>query len=239
MISHTSIRLYALALAAAVLAATAQPSHATENVSEARSVAAFQAIAVQGSIDLSVRQGEQSVQVHARSDVLPLVETVVQGSGESATLQIRVRRSHALAPGRIGVEVVVPRLTAVSGAGSGTVRIESFSTPSLAVKLAGSGDGTVTGLNAGELKVSLAGSADFQGDGQAGRLDLGIAGSSDARLGGLRADDVVVRISGSGDATLNAQRTLAVRIAGSGDVVYSGDAAVTTSIAGSGSVKKR
>jgi hypothetical protein len=52
---------------------------------ETRALPEFQAIELSGSMDLKVRQGSpQSVQVQADDNLLPLLETVVEGSGAEA-----------------------------------------------------------------------------------------------------------------------------------------------------------
>ena len=209
--------------------------------SEQRQTADFQAIALSGSMDLSVRQGTpQSVQVLADDNLLPLLETVVEPGSHGPTLQVRWKGNQDPSPrSRVSVTVVVPRLTALTAAGAGDLRVQNFSTPALKVSLIGAGDLQLDGLETDELVVNLSGSGDVGGRGKATRLKVSIAGSGDVRLADLRAQDVAVSIAGSGDATVNAQKSLDVHIAGSGDVSYSGNAALKSSIAGSGSVNRR
>jgi len=210
---------------------------------EARKVGDFEAISLNGSIDVTVRQGaETSVSATADDNLLPMLETIVEAgpSGPSgARLVVRWKSGTNLSTrNKVQVQIVTPRLVALGSAGSGDARIESFNTPSLKLSLAGSGDAALPGLRAEELQISIAGSGDVKADGQAARLKITIAGSGDVMARELRADDVSVRIAGSGDAAVQAQKKLAVSIAGSGDVIYVGDAEVTRSVVGSGSVKR-
>jgi len=233
---------FSLALAPALLPAAAQAATVQGSgtaASEMRTVPEFQAIATKGSIDIIVRQGAQpSVQVQADDNLLPLLETVVEGG--SATLQVRWKRGESLSTrAKVLVTVVTPRLGALASAGSGDIRLETFNTPALQLSLAGSGDARLENLSTEALTVSIAGSGDVSGKGSAGKTKVSIAGSGDVRLMDLRSDDVTVSIAGSGDAAVNAQRTLTVSIAGSGDVVYAGNAQVTRSVIGSGSVTKK
>jgi hypothetical protein len=209
--------------------------------SELRPVPEFQAIALAGSMDLSVRQGVQpSVQVQADDNLLPLLETVVEHGSHGPTLQVRWKKGQDLSTrSRVTVKVVVPRLAALSAAGAGDLRVENFTTPALKVSLVGAGDLRLDGLETDELAVTLSGSGDVGGSGKATHLKVSIAGSGDVHLGDLRAQDVVVSIAGSGDAAVNAQRSLDVRIAGSGDVTYSGNATLKSAVAGSGSISRR
>jgi hypothetical protein len=220
------------------LALTLGSGHAA---SEQRQVAEFQAIALAGSMDLSVRQGVQpSVQVQADDNLLPLLETVVEPGSHGPTLQVRWKKGQDLSTrSRVKVTVVMPRLAALTAAGAGDLRVESFTTPALKVSLVGAGDLQLNNLHTDDLVVGLSGSGDVAGSGKATRLKVSIAGSGDVRLGDLQADDVSVSIAGSGDAAVNAQKSLDARIAGSGDVTYSGNATLKSSVAGSGSISRR
>ncbi|MDP1647141.1 MAG: head GIN domain-containing protein [Rubrivivax sp.] len=208
---------------------------------EARSVPAFEAIALAGAIDLRVRQGTQhALEISADDNLLPLLETSVETTGKGATLRVGWKRGESISTrSRVIVNVVMPQLSSLSAAGAGDITVESFDTPTLQVALAGSGDVKLPGLRAGELRIGISGSGDVGGSGKATKLAISIAGSGDVRLADLQADEVTVKIAGSGDAAVQAQKTLDVRIAGSGDVTYRGDAVVRKSVMGSGSVTKK
>ena len=212
------------------------------SATETRSLAAFEAIALNGAMDLVVRQGpQQSVQVTADDNLLPLLETVVERGSRGDTLQVRWKRDtygvHTRS--KVLVTVVVPKLTALASAGAADVRVEQFNAPLLKLSIAGSGDAKLVGLSAGELGITISGSGDVGGNGSAAKLKITIAGSGDVRLAEMAAEDVSVSIAGSGDAAVSASKTLSVSIAGSGDVTYSGNPAVKSRVAGSGSVTKR
>lgn len=231
----------AIALAALPQAALARTVGSGTVATESRSVGEFQAIAQQGGIDITVRQGAATaVQVSADDNLLPLLETLVEDGRNGPTLVVRFKRGERITTrSKVAVEIVTPKLVALASAGSGDLRIEDFRTPSLKLSIAGSSDARLNGLQTDELAISISGSGDVRGSGQAGKLTIGIAGSGDVKLPELRADDVQIKIAGSGDAEVQATKTLKVSIAGSGDVVYSGDASMSTSVAGSGSVRKR
>lgn len=211
------------------------------SVTETRALVDFQAIALNGAMDLEVRQGAaQSVQVQADDNLLPLLETTVESGSNGPTLQVRWKKGQSVYnSGRVRVSVTLPRLVALAASGSGDLKVEAFTTPSLQLSISGSGDARLNQLHTEELNVRIAGSGDVSGSGKATRLKIGISGSGDVRLADLAADEVSVKIAGSGDAAVNASKTLDVSIAGSGDVTYTGNAAVKMSTAGSGSVTKR
>lgn len=207
---------------------------------ETRSVAEFQAISLRGATDLVVQQGPQSVVLEGDDNILPLIETTVETTGQGPTLVVRMKRGESISTrNKLLVKVSVPQLRGVAAEGSGDIRVESFNTPALKLALSGSGDARLQGLTTAELGVSIAGSGDVSGSGVAAKLKVTIAGSGDVRLGELKAEDVTVSIAGSGDAAVHANKTLSVSIAGSGDVSYSGAASVKSTVAGSGSVTRR
>jgi carbon monoxide dehydrogenase subunit G len=207
---------------------------------ETRNVAEFQAVLLKGSVDLVVKQGPQSVQVEGDDNLLAMIETAVESTGQGPTLVIRMKRGQSFyTRSKLVVNVSVPKLSGVSAEGSGDIRIDAFNTPSLKVSLSGSGDAKLQGLTTADLGISIAGSGDVTGSGSAAKLKVTIAGSGDVRLAEMKADDVSINIAGSGDAAVNASKTLDVSIAGSGDVTYSGNPAVKSSVAGSGGVSRR
>jgi hypothetical protein len=234
-----------ISLATAVLSAWPTSTHATDmvvgngqRVSETRTLGEFTAIAVSGAIGLKLKQGEQTqVVVNADSNLLPLIELSVDGE---KALRVRWKPGTSIRPhGRVWIDVLAPKVQAVSSTGSSDIEIDSVRTPQLALSIAGSGGLRAKGLQQDELTIGVTGSGGVQAAGQAGRLRITISGSGDVRANELAANEVSVNISGSGDAAVNAAKTLNVAVAGSGDVVYTGSPAVNQAIAGSGSVRKR
>jgi hypothetical protein len=241
------LRLAALALLAAAgllpLAAQAERvSGSGRTVTEQRSLPPFQGVALSGSMDLVVRQGNtQQVEVTVDDNLLPLLETEVTGSGADARLQVRWKRGMSIyTKTDARIHVTVPRLTSLAASGSGDMTVEPFETPSLSISISGSSDTRLQKLTTADLQISISGSGDVEGAGSATRLKVGIAGSGDVKLREMKSGEVSVNIAGSGDASVHADKALEVRIAGSGDVVYTGNAAtVNAKVAGSGSVNKR
>ena len=242
---ESSIRLLPWVLLALLLLAAA-PAVWAETVvgngkaaSEARNTGEFSAIGLSGGgIALKLKQGSpMSVMVRGDSNLLPLIETVVEGD---RSLKLRWKRgvsvrNHA----SVFVEVVAPDVQAVSSAGSGEIEIDTLKVPRLALSIKGSGDLRAKGLSTEDLSVGIAGSGGLKLAGEATRMTVDLSGSGDIDAGELRSDDVTVGIAGSADALVHASRKLVVSIAGSGNVRYSGEASVQQSIAGSGTVRKR
>jgi hypothetical protein len=206
--------------------------------SEVRSTGEFASIGLAGGMALKLKQGSPaSVVVHADSNLVPLIETVVEGD---KALQVRWKRDTSVRTQSLTwVEVVAPQVRAVASAGSGDIEIDTMKVPRLALSIKGSGDLRAKGLLNDDLLIAIAGSGDLSLVGQTTRLAIDLAGSGNIEAGELRADEVTVGIRGSGNATVHAARKLVASIAGSGNVVYSGEPAVQRAIAGSGSVRKR
>jgi hypothetical protein len=206
--------------------------------SETRATHEFNAIGMSGGMALKLRQGSPaSVVVHGDANLLPLIETVVEGD---KTLQVRWKRGASVrtsAP--LFVEVVAPQVQAVASSGSGDVEIDALKVPRLALSIKGAGEVRAKGLSADELAIGIAGSGGLKLAGQATRLTIDLSGSGRIDASDLRSDEVTVGIAGSGDAVVHASRKLIASIAGSGDVLYTGEPTVQSSIAGSGRVRKR
>jgi hypothetical protein len=220
-------------------AARAASAGSGRSATESRTPGTFSAIAMRGDIEVRLRQGtRESVQVTADDNLLPLLETVLDGS----TLRIQWKAGASVRPRtRPKVTVELLRLDAVDAAGSGPLVVEALKTPALALSIAGSSDATLRQLDAdGLLRIGIAGSGNVNVQGRAGRLEVSIAGSGDVDARELMADDASVSIAGSGDADVSARRTLAVSIAGSGNVRYGGGATLAASrVLGSGTVRPR
>jgi Putative auto-transporter adhesin, head GIN domain len=239
LIASGALMATALMLPPAAHAATVGSGKAA---TESRAVSGFQAISLRGSIDVLVRQGNsEGVTVRADDNILPLVQTVVEGTGDTRSLRIQFNSGESVRTNtRVVVTVDVVKLEAIASSGSGDITIEALKTPTLMMSISGSSDAALRQLDTERLSISMAGSGDVQASGRATRLEVSIAGSGDVRTRELLASDVSVSIAGSGDASVTAQRTIGVAIAGSGDVEYGGGAILAKrSIAGSGSVRQR
>ena len=243
--NHPNRRLCLAVLAATTLIGSAQAATldgSGKAATETRALSGFQAISLRGGIDLVVRQGSsEGVQVRADDNLLPLVQTVVEGTGDARSLRIQFKPGESLrtrTPVVVTVDVV--KLTALTSSGSGDISLEPLKTPTLALSISGSSDAKLRQLDTEQLSISIAGSGDVQARGRAAKLEVSIAGSGDVRTRELAAGEVSVSIAGSGDASVAAHKTISVSIAGSGDVEYFGAATLARSrVAGSGSVRQR
>jgi len=232
------VALASLASAPAFASQTVRGSGKT--VTEHREATGIDRVAVGGDFEVEIRQGtKEGVDLTGDDNLLPLIETRIEGAAGSRTLQIRTRDDVDLTstqPIRIGIDLV--NVSAINLGGSGKIGANGLHAKGLAVAVGGSGSVTLHGLDAESLQVSIGGSGRMGGDGRAKAVAIKIGGSGECELAKMVADDVSVTIGGSGSADVNANQTLKGVIAGSGRVRYTGAATPSITIAGSGSVKR-
>jgi Putative auto-transporter adhesin, head GIN domain len=204
--------------------------------SETRTPGSFDAIQLSGNFKVLVRQaGSESVELKADKNLLPLIETRLNGK----TLEITTKKGYQLSgalPMQIIVDMTVLRAVAVDG--SGDIRVEPMKTPELTASIAGSGDIRFAELFSEKASFKVAGSGDILAKGRVNSLTVSVAGSGDVKAAELAADEVKISIAGSGDAQVQANKLLKISIAGSGDVRYVGSPEISSSVAGSGSIKR-
>ncbi len=180
--------------------------------SEFRKVGDFDAISVQGAADVRVTiGGAQSVKIETDDNILPLIETTLDGR----TLVIGSKSSYNATH---GVRV--------------TVNAAKFSKMSIL----GSGDAEVRGVVGPDFEAVVKGSGDVTASGWADRVNGEVDGSGDLKFYELRAKDAKMVIRGSGDAQLSASDSIDASVAGSGDVTYKGHPKVQSRVAGSGHI---
>ncbi len=204
--------------------------------SETRDVGTFTGIALAMDALVEVRNGAQdSVAVEAEDNIVPLIETVVEGN----TLQIRFKdKVSSVRAKEIRIVVTARAIDSLSVSGTGDIRAEALKSQAFNIRITGSGDIRIVNLDSPSLKVAISGSGDITVGGRIDALQASIAGSGNLKSGKLEAKRATVKIAGSGYARLWARERLAVSIAGSGDIDYYGDPALTQSMAGSGTIKR-
>jgi hypothetical protein len=203
---------------------------------EERSPGSFDGVASHGSFNVYVSSGEQSVKIEAEENLLPFIETYVEGS----VLQIRTKRNFWLRPNReVKILVSSPDFKTIHSFGSGDIIGQSKITdPSkLAVGVSGSADIKMD-VDAPEIEAEINGSGDINLTGATKTFNSEIRGSGNVRAMNLQSENTRVEIYGSGNADVFASVKLDVHVAGSGDVRYKGGAQTSSNINGSGSVKK-
>jgi hypothetical protein len=209
-----------------------------EIVSEARDVSGFEAVALLGSGEVIITQGEsEGLVIEADDNLLPLITSEVRGG----TLELGFDRANwadVIQPSTpILYMVAVRDLNALDLAGSGRIEAASLSAESLRLTISGSGDIALEQVSASELNAALPGSGNMLLTGEAERQVVSLAGSGTYEAGDLESQSAEVTLSGSGNVTVWVREALDVRLSGSGTVNYFGTPAVgQRDISGSGDI---
>jgi hypothetical protein len=206
--------IFSLSLFALMLALGA--AHADPQASEPRSVPAFHAVELAGTLEVEIGVGKaQSVQVSGEADLLNKVSTAVKDGVLVVDTPHDLRRRHHL-----HVTVTVPELSAVSISGTGDMKISGVASERFAISLSGTGQLTVKGSTS-----SL-------------RVDVGGTGEIAAR--DLTAKTARVDVSGTGSATVHVTDSLEADVTGTGSIdVHGKPARVKKSVTGVGSIRIR
>jgi len=182
---------------------------------EVRTVPAFSAISLTGSVDAEIATGaETRVEITGDDNLVPLITSEVRGDRLEIGSQKTVRPNV-----RLLARITAPRITAVT--------------------VTGSGDIIARGLQADYLDIAVSGSGSIHGEGTARELAVEVRGSGDIVLDRLAAERARVTVSGSGDVEVAAARALDVSISGSGDVTYHGSPELKQHVSGSGGIHRK
>jgi hypothetical protein len=207
-------------------------------VAEPRAAAGFTEIALLGSADLVVREGDRyEVKVLAEPERHERVITRVEGNTliVDTETEIQIICIDCRSP---VVEVTLPEMRALRIDGSGDAQVLTAK-PNAGVALGIHGSGSIhyRGRTA-VLRVAIDGSGDVDLAGAAGRLEASISGSGALEAEQLLAASGSFEVSGSGDMTVHLGGGDAdFVIEGSGDIRWSGQARVRRSIIeGSGDI---
>lgn len=181
---------------------------------ETRTVTDFDAIAVSGSLDVTVQVGQPaSLVVRGDDNLLSHVRSEVRGS----TLHVSSEGSYSTTLG-LSATVSLPSLVSLNNQGSADIVVTGVQGQRLAIESLGSGE------------LSLAGRVDA--------LELDVQGSGDVDAKALTATQARVTVHGSADVDVLVEESLDAQLNGSGDITYRGNPAkVERRINGSGDIE--
>jgi hypothetical protein len=201
---------------------------------EDRDVPSFTSVQVEGSGNVTIRQGpSRSVSVETDDNIQPFVKTEVVDDVLYLSLKSGTRVDHMT---RLEFTVSAPRISGITISGSGNARTASpLRSEKLSLDIRGSGSIDCE-MDVGSLQATIGGSGGMLARGRADRLGMTINGSGSIRARELTSAFADVQINGSGGAVVNATNTLNISIAGSGSVLYGGGARPTVHSSGSGGV---
>lgn len=165
---------------------------------EARSLPAFHALEVDGAYTVRiVCQKDQSVEISADDNLLPLILTEVQ----DGILRVTSKKS-ICASAPLTLTITVKSLDLIRSSGANEFQVQDLKGESLEVELSGSSSMTL--------------------DGRVEQLSAKIDGASGLAAGQLKAKEASVAISGAGSAEVHADKRLQGDITGVGSIRYAG-----------------
>jgi hypothetical protein len=188
---------------AAGFAALALSACATRGNGEAsaedRTVDAFHGVDVGGVFTLDATEGSPpSVRVEGDGNLLPLVETRVEGGILHVKTHERISPSVPLV-----IRVRTPQLREVDVSGAADAKITT-SQPSFELDVSGASDVTVRGTTQS--------------------FELDVSGASEVDAVELRAENVDVEVSGASEANVTATASLDAEASGASEITYGGGA---------------
>jgi len=201
-------------------------------VEEARDVAPFDSVRVEGSINLILSRGEAGpLRIKVEDNLAPLVVATVEGS----ELLLKTTGSYTTKVG-INVYATTADLRSIKSSGSTDVLCQGrVEVDELELEASGASD-IECAVNSGSLTVVAQGSSDVRISGAVDLLQVVAEGSSDVAAFELLAAEADVKASGSSDIYVNA-KVLRAHASGSSDVRYRGlPEKLSASDRGSGSV---
>lgn len=205
-------------------------------VSQTRDLDAVTSVILDTAGDLTIREGEPSLVIHAPAAVLDRLTSSV----DDGTLVLGVQPGTAgFLLGRVTYELTLPSLEGLEINGEGDIDSDVPVDGALRLTINGAGDLDIEGIDATDVTLDISGVGDVELAGRTDSLAITIAGAGDVRSDELDSDAVRVEIDGTGDVAVAVSDTLDVSISGAGDVVYEGRPAVTQELSGVGSVTSR
>ncbi|PVD53244.1 DUF2807 domain-containing protein [Terrimonas sp.] len=203
---------------------------------ESRNPGSFKRIQLMGSMDVEIKKGdERSVEINAEENLLPYIETKVEGDKLIVKFSDDVNID---ADKDIIVKVTTPALTEASVMGSGDISGDGKfeSDDKIEINVLGSGNVKME-LDAPAIEAKVTGSGDIDIAGNTKDATYNTMGSGNIKASDLKAENTEAKTMGSGNIRAFASVKLKATIMGSGDISYKGGGAVTSNVHGSGAVK--
>ncbi len=206
-----------------------------KTASEARTISDVSRVSLETLGDLSIQFGDQeSLSVEAEDNLLPYIETNMQGS----LLIIREKPGVNLQPTQpVRYALTVKGLTAIEDSSSGNIKAPTMQADNFTVKITSSGKVQLDGLQATKVDANLSSSGDLNiGGGQVGQQVITLTSSGNYQAGDLRSLTANIKLSSSGSATVWVTDKLDAQLSSSGNVNYYGSPSVTQNTSSSGKV---
>lgn len=199
-------------------------------------VPSFEGVSLAASYDVSVEYGaKQEVSITAPEHLMDKV--VVKVKNNVLILDLKKGKYHNP---QIKAKVILPKLTHASVAGSGEMRVATFSGQQLRLVVTGSGDLNTAELYVKEqLEIILSGSGSIRTQGNASHSNIKLTGAGNCEASQLTTQTNNTIITGSGSVSIDAQHRIQANLMGSGSLYYQGEPEIEQSSLGSGKVRRQ
>ena len=173
---------------------------------QSRELPPFDSVEVGSGIHVIVTTGPaKAVEVDADDNVLPLVETRVDGG----KLHVGFRRHNFWNSGDVTVTVQQPKFSELAASGGASIDAALAKAADLALESSGGGAIVARGLEVTQLSASASGGARLELAGTADQVKLRFSGGARLRAARLRAR--VVQVDGSGGCSGEIEATELIR----------------------------
>ena len=168
---------------------------------EQRSLGDFKSVSSHGSFNVYVASGDRSLRIEAEENLLPYIETYVDGS----VLHVRQKDNFWLRPSReVRIFVSLPDFESIRSYGSGDIIGQSKITNSSKLELTVNGSANIKmDVDAPEIDAETNGSGNIDLQGSTRSWTGEIHGSGNIRAMDLKSENATIRIYGSGDANVS------------------------------------
>jgi Putative auto-transporter adhesin, head GIN domain len=185
--------------------------------SQARSVSAFHAIAIETTADVDVTIGATTkVEVSGPSDELGKLETTVDKHG---SLHIKGPKGSKGTTPTYKVTITMPVLDAVAVEGISNVHVAK--------------------LTANRIAVAVDGAATLDITGSVESLALAVSGAAQLKLANLKTHETALQVSGLASGSLYVDHSLAVSLSGTATIDLYGKPQVSKSVSGTLELRER
>ena len=178
-----------------------------------RSASGFTSVTLAGIGNVYLTQGAtEAVRIEAEDNLIPYFETVrrrynLEDRHKSQYMGVNLQPTQP-----VKFYVTLPKIEAVTLAGSGNIFGGTLKTSAFKIALLGSGNISTDTLTATTVDINLSGSGNISlGSSRPARSPQTITGSGDIQVDSLTADKVTSKTAGSGNITARRQGQRTVR----------------------------
>ncbi len=204
-------------------------------VSQTRELGAFKRVEVSSALTAHITTGARAVSVRADENLLPYLETVVEGD----TLVARVKAGSNVAKATaLEVSIVNDMLEGVTASGAATVTAAATPATTFPVVASGACDLSVTGISATQVTIDASGASKVTLTGAATSAAITASGASTLELKQLPVQAATLEVSGASTVKAAVSGTLTGSVSGASSVSITGTPTGEVNVTGASTLNK-